>query len=364
MNVMIAGGGTGGHLFPGIAVAEEFLRRNREVRILFVGTDRGIEMRLLGKMGFALKTINVEGVKGRGWMKSMAAVLRVPVSLMQSVRIIREFSPDIVIGVGGYASGPAVMAAGMLGIKTVIAEQNAFPGLTNRILGRFADKVFVSFAESGRWFDARKVVVTGNPIRQGFTGNLQRQESEKRPFELLVFGGSQGAHALNMALPPAIEKLAPLHTDIRIVHQTGDKDFDAVVRAYRERGVTAEVMPFIVDMVSAYQSADLLVCRAGATTIAEITAAGKAAVLIPFPAAVDDHQTKNAQVLADAGAAEMIAERELSETLLAQTIRKYYDNPELLKQMGIRSASLGNVRAANDIVDICEQLMRKKKGKG
>jgi len=336
------------------------LRRNRGDRILFVGTNRGIEKRVLGNLGFSLQTIDVEGIKGKGWMKSLAAVLLIPMSLIQSFRIIRGFSPELVIGVGGYASGPVVLAACLMGIRTAIAEQNALPGLTNRILGKMVDRVFVSFAQTGRWFRSRKVMVSGNPIRQGFAAEMKQPKEPNRPFTLLVFGGSQGAHAINRAILEALDDLEPLRDRMRILHQTGSKDRDAVANTYRTKGATAEVLPFITDMAAAYQTADLLVCRAGATSIAEITAAGKAAILIPFPSAVEDHQTKNAEVLVQAGAAEMIHEKELTGARLASAIRRYYESPQLLREMETRSAGQGNVRAAADIVDACLALVQQR----
>lgn len=363
MKVMIAGGGTGGHLFPGIAIAEELLQRDRDIRILFVGTNRGIEKRILGNLGFSLQTIDVEGIKGRGWMKSGDALFLLPRALIQSLRMIREFSPDLVIGVGGYASGPVVLAARLCGIRTAIAEQNALPGLTNRILGMMVDRVFVSFKETARWFNARKVMALGNPIRGGFAAILKRPRDPHRPFTLLVFGGSQGAHAINLAMLEALNDLGPLKGHLRILHQTGIADRDAVTRAYEAKGMTAEVMTFIADMASAYQSADLLICRAGATSIAEITAAGKASILIPFPAAVGDHQTKNAEVLVQIGAAEMIPEKQLTGARLAAAIRRYFESPELLLEMESRSSGLGNAGAAADIVDACMALIRKEAGK-
>jgi UDP-N-acetylglucosamine--N-acetylmuramyl-(pentapeptide) pyrophosphoryl-undecaprenol N-acetylglucosamine transferase len=359
VNVIIAGGGTGGHLFPGIAIAEEFLRRNQDHRILFVGTNKGIEERVLGNLGFSLQTIDVEGIKGKGWMKSLAALMQIPISLMQSFRIIRGFSPELVIGVGGYASGPVVLAARLMGIRTAIAEQNALPGLTNRILGKMVDRVFISFAQTGRWFHARNVTVSGNPIRQGFAAEIKQSKAPGRPFTLLVFGGSQGARAVNRAMLEALDDLGTLRSRLRILHQTGSNDRDAVAGVYQTKGATAEVLPFIVDMAAAYQAADLLVCRAGATSIAEITAAGKAAILIPFPAAVEDHQTKNAEVLVQAGAAEMIPEKELTGARLAAAIKRYYESPQLLREMERRSAGLGNIRAAADIVDACLALVQR-----
>jgi len=221
------------------------------------------------------------------------------------------------------------------------------------------DRVFVSFTQTGRWFHARKVLVSGNPIRQGFAAEMKQPKEQNRPFILLVFGGSQGAHAINQAMLEAQDDLGPLRDRLRILHQTGSKDRDVVANTYQTKGATANVLPFIIDMVAAYQAADLLVCRAGATSIAEITAAGKAAVLIPFPAAVEDHQTQNAEVLVQAGAAEMIPEKELTGARLSATIRRYYESPQLLREMGVRSAGMGNVRAAADIVDACLALVQR-----
>jgi len=359
--MIIAGGGTGGHLFPGIAIAEEFLRRNRDHRILFVGTNKGIEKKILGGLGFTLQTIDVEGIKGKGWRKSLDAALRIPGSLIQSWRTIRAFTPDLVIGVGGYASGPVVLMARLMGIPTAIAEQNASPGLTNRILGKMVDRIFVSFAQTSQWFRAAKVIVSGNPIRQQFFTETRHPDVREKAFTILVFGGSQGAHAINRAMLEAMKELKSLTGHLHIIHQTGSKDQEAVAIAYREMGIKAEVLPFIMDMAAAYRAADLLICRAGATSIAEITAAGKAAILIPFPFAVEDHQTRNAEVLVKAGAAEMIPEKELTGVRLAAAVQRHYENPEHLREMEIRSAGMGNIRAAADIVDVCLTLVRPKK---
>jgi len=357
MNIMIAGGGTGGHLFPGVAIAEEFLRRDSRHQILFVGTDRGLEKRILGGLGFSLRTIDVEGVKGKGLTKMLKALLKIPGSLMQAATIISDFKPAIVIGVGGYASGPAVLAAFLRGIKTAIAEQNAIPGLTNRILGRFAARIFVSFAETGKWFAKRKTIVTGNPIRTTFVASGQEVEKRDEFFRILVFGGSQGAHAVNEAVIESLEYLQHLKDKIRFTHQTGMDDKDNVARRYKDRGMDAVVEPFIMDMAAAYRSADLLICRAGATSIAEITAMGKASILIPFPYAINDHQTKNAQVLVRGGAAKMIPQQELSGRRLAEVIENMYSHPEVLRDMKRASGQLGNARAAADVVDACMALV-------
>jgi UDP-N-acetylglucosamine--N-acetylmuramyl-(pentapeptide) pyrophosphoryl-undecaprenol N-acetylglucosamine transferase len=358
MRMIIAGGGTGGHLFPGVAIAEEFLKRDKENSVLFIGTERGLEARVLKDLGFELRFITIEGVKGRGW-RSLVALMKMPWSLLQSVGLIRSFSPDVVIGVGGYASGPAVLAAWLMGIPTAIAEQNALPGATNRILATFVRRVFVSFPESLKWMPPAKTVVSGNPIRTGFFAAGPEAVKTADRFTVLVFGGSQGAHRINEAVREALPYLEEWRDRLRFIHQSGAKDAGEVEKAYRERGMEAGVFPFIRDMASAYRSADLLICRAGATSIAEITACGKAAVFIPFPFAVNDHQTGNARVLVEAGAAEMIAEKELSGEKLAHVIRRLSTDPARLRVMEEKSRGLGNPRAAADIVDACVEMVKR-----
>jgi UDP-N-acetylglucosamine--N-acetylmuramyl-(pentapeptide) pyrophosphoryl-undecaprenol N-acetylglucosamine transferase len=356
VKTIIAGGGTGGHLFPGIAVAEEFLRRNRENRILFIGTERGLEKKVLENLGFQLCTLDVEGIKGRGWLKIFGALSKIPRSLLQSYRIIGRFRPDIVVGVGGYASGPAVMTAHFMGIKTAIMEQNALPGTTNRILGKVVDRIFLTFPDTGKCFPEDKTVVCGNPVRSVF---LNERPDKKKPggeFTILVFGGSQGAHAINNAVIDALPYLKEMGKRMKIIHQTGEKDVDTAAKKYKDCEMNAEVVPFIMDMAAAYRSSDLLICRAGATSIAEITASGKAAILIPFPFAVNDHQTKNAEVLVRAGAAVMIHEKDLNGRKIAVTVEYLYDHPHIIKEMSEKSLLLGNVKAASDIVDDCLKM--------
>jgi UDP-N-acetylglucosamine--N-acetylmuramyl-(pentapeptide) pyrophosphoryl-undecaprenol N-acetylglucosamine transferase len=357
VGMIIAGGGTGGHLFPGIAIAEEFLRRHPGNRVLFIGTERGLEKKILGELGFPLRTLKVEGLKGRGPVGIPASLLKIPGGLFASFRILRTFQPAIVVGVGGYASGPAVLAARLLGIRTAIAEQNAFPGLTNRILCRFVDRIFVTFSASARWFPADRTRVTGNPIRAAFLTDQQKTDERDPRFTLLIFGGSQGSHAINRIVMEALDALGELKTRIRFIHQTGVTDRETVEDGYRKRGFAAEVSPFITDMAAAYRAADLLLCRAGATSIAEITAGGKAAILVPFPFAVNDHQTKNAELLVRAGAAVMIPERELNGRRLAAAIERLYRRPEEIQNMEKASASLGNIRAAATIVGACLELI-------
>jgi UDP-N-acetylglucosamine--N-acetylmuramyl-(pentapeptide) pyrophosphoryl-undecaprenol N-acetylglucosamine transferase len=344
-----------------VAIAEEFRRRNGANNVLFIGTKRGLEARMLPEIGFALETLEVEGIKGRGIARSLAALLKIPRSLIESRRIIRGFDPDVVIGVGGYASGPAVLAARFMGVPTAIAEQNAIPGETNRILGRFADRIFVSFPETTRWFRKDRARVTGNPIRAAIAAAKKRERKPGEPFGLLIFGGSQGAHRINLAVLEALPRLGDLKGKIRITHQTGKDDLEMVKQGYSDQAVEAQVLPFITDMAAAYGKADLLVCRAGATSIAEITASGKAAIFIPFPFAVNDHQTKNAELLVNRGAAAMIPERDLTGETLAGVIRRLAQDQGKIAEMEKNAASLGNALAAADIVDECLALLAERR---
>ncbi len=355
--MMIAGGGTGGHLFPGIAIAEAFLKKDGENEILFVGTERGLEKRVLKELGYPLETLDIEGIKGRSWKRSIQAAFKIPGSIMQAYKIISKYSPDVVIGVGGYASGPAVLTAHFMGIKTAIAEQNALPGVTNRILSKFVDKIFLSFPDRGKWFPEARSMVTGNPIRASFdTGREMLKKKEEGPFQILIFGGSQGAHAINIAVLAAAAELEKSREKLQFIHQTGEKDVREIRDAYKRLNMSAEVHPFIMDMAKAYQEADLLICRAGATSVAEITAMGKAAILIPFPFAINDHQTKNAEILVHAQAAIMIPEKDLSGRHLADTIERLTGHPETIEDMSKRSKALGNFRAADDVAEACIKM--------
>ncbi len=355
LKIVIAGGGTGGHIFPGVAIAEEFLKRGK-AEILFVGTGNRMEKEVLGGLGFPLRPIRVAGFKGKGPLKVVHSLLKLPASLWESFRILQAFAPRLVIGVGGYSSGPVVLMARLMGIRTAVAEQNALPGLTNRILGRFADRIFLTYGETRKWFAPEKSFVTGNPVRAAF---LEAKEAPGRegPFTILIFGGSQGARSINRTLAGTLPYFKDMQLDLRIIHQTGKDDLPYVADIYSTYGIKAEVRPFIEDMVSAYRQADLVICRAGATSIAELTVLGKAAILIPFPFAVDDHQRKNAAALAEAGAAVVMDERDLEGKEMAETIAGFYHDRELLREMERKSAALGNVRAAADIVDNCLALL-------
>ena len=356
VRIIIAGGGTGGHLFPGIAVAEEFQKRDPQNRVIFIGTRRGIEHRLLGTLGYELRLIEVEGLKGRGLKALIKGAWAIPVSMMQSRRILADFRPDVVLGVGGYASGPAVMAAYLMGCPTAIAEQNALAGNTNRILGKFVDRIFLTYEQSKGRFPARKVSVTGNPVRAAFAASLKESPKTRAFRQILIFGGSQGAAAINKTVVAMLPLLQKIKDRVRVVHQTGERDEETVRQAYAKAGMEAEVRPFIVDMVSAYAASDLIICRAGATSLAEITVAGKASVLIPFPYAADDHQTENARAMVEAGAAAMIRESDLTAETLYSLVASLLGDDKKLRGMEEKSKTLGRPDAAASIVDACVKL--------
>ena len=363
MKLIIAGGGTGGHLFPGIAVAEEFLSRDPANEVLFVGTGRGIEARAVPAAGYRLELIAAAGIRGKGSLSQIKGAAMMAYGYAQSRKILKNFRPDIVLGVGGYASLPMVLASGGMAIPRFIHEQNAIPGLTNRLLARFASKVFITLEESARYFPSAATQLTGNPLRRQIvdmvkkadsTPPLSLEESEKREheiFHLFIFGGSQGAHAINAAMVEAVPVLKKSPIRLAITHQTGEKDYDDVAAAYREAGVAAKVTPFISDMAAEYAAADLIICRAGATTIAEVTACGKACLFIPFPHAVDDHQRRNAEALLKKDACFMMLEQELTGTTLAESIVTLAHDPALVNHTGDLAFSLARLDAARIIVD-------------
>ncbi len=354
MKLLIAGGGTGGHLFPGIAVAEEFLSRDQQNRVLFVGTERGIEARLLSGLGYRLETIDVSGIRGKEGFAQLKSIAMLLYGYSQSRRILKEFRPDLVIGVGGYASGPVVLAARGMQIPRYIHEQNAIPGTTNKLLARIADQVFISLEESRRFMPKDNTLLTGNPLRRQILNQVtidHAVDKEKDDFQLLIFGGSSGAHAVNMAMIEVLPFLCGCREQLSITHQTGEKDQEEVQRAYQQAGYNAQVVPFIDNMAAAYQQADLVICRAGATTIAEVTACGKTCIFIPYPHAVDDHQRKNAEALLKAGAGYMLLERELSGELLAAQISELLRDRQQLIETGEKARSLARLDAASMIVD-------------
>jgi len=364
LRIVIAGGGTGGHLFPGIALAQEFTARNPNNRLLFVGTGKSFETTALSKAGFAHKGITSEGIKGRGILNQTKSILKIPKGILESVMILKQFRPDLVVGVGGYSAGPLVAGAWLLGIKIVLHEQNILPGITNRILSRLADRIYVSFDDIPTGFNPKKVLYTGNPVRREilqFASNQKVGEIDDSPqprqFTILILGGSQGAHSINMAVLDAIDKIKD-KTKFFFIHQTGLKDETRLRTAYERYGVSFKVQAFFNDMARQYQNADLVICRAGATTVAEIKVVGKGAIFIPFPFAADNHQVLNARSLEKAGAAEMILEKDLNGNALAERINFYASSPDTLRQMASRARDLSRPDATAVIVDDCYKLVR------
>jgi UDP-N-acetylglucosamine--N-acetylmuramyl-(pentapeptide) pyrophosphoryl-undecaprenol N-acetylglucosamine transferase len=362
MRVMIAAGGTGGHLYPGVALAQEFLRQNPAAAVRFVGTARGIESKVLPHEGFELDLITALPFMGLGLRKAASAVLALPIGLRQSIRLLRRHRAELVVGIGGYTTPPVVVAARLLRIPRVILEPNAYPGKANILLGPLADRIFVAFEAAARHFDRSKVRVFGTPIRKAF---LERKPDRRpsRETTLLVFGGSRGAHAVNAAMVeglPTLSRIQEAGRRMKIIHQTGDADYDDVKKAYATAGLDAEVIPFLFDMPSVLGEADLVVSRAGAMTLAELTACGKAAVLIPFPHAIYDHQMHNAKVLESAGAAVVILQRDLSGSRLAEVVGTLLRDPDRLSAMGERSRSLGRTDSSTLIVRECVGLLKRK----
>jgi UDP-N-acetylglucosamine--N-acetylmuramyl-(pentapeptide) pyrophosphoryl-undecaprenol N-acetylglucosamine transferase len=353
MRVIFAGGGTGGHLFPGLAVARQFQERDRATEILFVGTEQGIEFRVLPKAGFRLETLPVKGLKGRGMRGVLDALYGVPVSVARSLAIIKKFRPDCVIGLGGYASGPVLLAAKLAGIRCAIMEQNLRPGFTNKILSRLVERVFTSYGQSAEYFPRARVVETGNPVRwQNLPATPKRDK-----FSLLIFGGSAGARRINFAVVDALRQLTDLQSKLFVVHQTGELDYAAIKEAYATLPFDAEVTPFIDKMDEAYAQADLVLCRAGATTVAELTAFGKAAIVVPYPFAIYDHQRGNAQALQEQGAAEMILDQELSGQTLSERIRHHVSDRSRIERMSSAARAIGRPQAAARIVEECYALV-------
>lgn len=361
MRILIAGGGTGGHLFPAIALAEAFTNKDRENQIRFIVTERALDSQILTDRGFSFQPLKVEGIKGKGIVGMIGALGKLPFSFIASLRLIKEYGPALVLGVGGYVSGPMVLAARWKGLPCAIQEQNSVPGITNRLLGKVVQRIFCAFKESEAYFPGGKVCLTGNPIRRELGEVLERPVPASGPLTILILGGSQGAHRINQAVIEALEGLTDLKDSLVFIHQTGRKDEQEVARTYREQGFQHQVRAFITDMVWAYQAADLIIGRAGAMTITEITALGKPSLLIPFPFAANNHQEHNARALVQAGAADMILERDLTPEILAQRIGSWVTDREPLSQMGSRAKALGHWQAAEEIVDSCYELISRPK---
>lgn len=346
----IAAGGTGGHLFPGVAVADELRRRDASVRVVFVGTPRGLESRLVPRSGYELVLLPILPLNGVGVARALRGLLALPVALVRAVALVRRERPAAVLGIGGYAGGPVVLVAALLGVRTVILEPNAKPGFTNRVLGPFVDQAACAYEEARACFGG-KGVVTGTPVRGGFTALPAKTYGT--PPTLLAFGGSQGSRVLNEAMVAALAHW-PGGERLRIIHQTGAAMHASVKAAYAKAGRPAEVLAFLDDMEARFAQADLIVSRSGATTCAELTVAGKAALLVPFAAAADDHQRSNARALEDAGAAVMLEEKDLSGVALATAVAALIGAPGRIEAMEAAARKLAKADAAARVADLVE----------
>ena len=353
MRAVLAGGGTGGHVIPALAIAHE-LRALYPCEITFIGTSRGIETRLVPAAGFELKLVEVGALKKVSLAKRVATLTALPMAIFRSSEILRQFRADVVIGVGGYASGPAMLAAVLSAIPTLAFEPNVVPGLANRIMAPIVSSAAVHFEETCRYF--KRCRVTGVPVRRAFF-DLPPKPAGSPP-TLLVFGGSQGAHAINETVMNSLAALSAQVPEIQLIHQTGERDYNDAQAAYLRAGVRAEVSPFIDDMPQMFARADLLVCRSGASTVAEVTAAGKPAIFIPFPHATDDHQLRNAEALGRAGAAVLIAEKDLTSERLVSTVSELLCDPARLARMSAASRKLAHPDAARDIALMAGRLAR------
>jgi UDP-N-acetylglucosamine--N-acetylmuramyl-(pentapeptide) pyrophosphoryl-undecaprenol N-acetylglucosamine transferase len=363
LRVVIAGGGTGGHLFPGIAVARELLARRPDAEISFAGTAQGIEARVIPREGFGLDLIRSAGLKGKSPLDRAKGVGLVPLGLADAWRIVSRRRPHLVIGVGGYSSGPVVLVAAARGVPTMLLEQNAEPGLTNRLLARVVRAAAVTF-DSTRELFGSKAFVSGNPVRAEFVTSAGASQ-ESGPDDgasiarILVFGGSQGAHALNVAMVEAAPELAAGRPAVHVTHQTGERDLEMVRAGYRQAGLPADVEPFFYDMGRRLGRADVIVCRAGATTLAELMAAGKTAILVPLPTATDDHQRRNAEALAREGAAEVLLQADMTGAALAGRILALTRDPARRERMSGAARALAKPDAAKVIVDRALELARR-----
>jgi UDP-N-acetylglucosamine--N-acetylmuramyl-(pentapeptide) pyrophosphoryl-undecaprenol N-acetylglucosamine transferase len=356
--LLIAGGGTGGHLFPALAVAEQWEAEGGKV--LFVGTPRGLENRILPQRGKELALIKVGQYKGGGIVGKLHTIMGLPMALLSAVRIVNRFKPDVVLGVGGYASAPAVAAARLLFIPTALHEQNALPGLTNRLLSRIARQIFISFAAAREHFSNTNVKLTGNPVNGRFHQMALKPVMESgQPMQILIFGGSLGARIFGEILPPALEKLHRAGFKFQLQHQVQADSLARVRDFYKKAGITAKTETFFEDMTAVYGQADLVICRAGATTVAELAALGKPALLIPYPYAADDHQAANARAFADAGAGWMCRQEEITPDWLNDFLTERLSNPEQLQETASQARKLATPQAAKEIVRELLELAKK-----
>jgi UDP-N-acetylglucosamine--N-acetylmuramyl-(pentapeptide) pyrophosphoryl-undecaprenol N-acetylglucosamine transferase len=352
VKLLIAGGGTGGHVFPALAIAQEWLSRGKEREVVLVGTQRGIEMKLVPQAGLPLETLRVAGLKGKGGATLLRNLAMLAPAMLDARRVLRKHKPVAAFGVGGYAAGPMLLATWLGRVPNVIFEPNAEPGFTNRVLARISARIATGYEVSAREW-GKKAVVTGCPVRSEFFSISPRRPG--KPFRLLVTGGSQGALPINRVFVDAMDRFAARKNELAIVHQTGERDYNAVRTAYARREINAEVVPFLANMAERFAWADMIVCRAGAITAAEIAAAGRAAIFIPFGRATDSHQLRNAQEMTRAGAGRLISEVELTAERLTDEIFTLLNQPQEIEKLSTAARGLARPYAAREIVNLIEE---------
>ena len=352
MKLLIAGGGTGGHVFPALAIAREWLARGKQREVVLVGTERGIEMKLVPPTGLPLETLRVAGLKGKGGTTLVRNLTMLLPAVLDARRVLGKHRPVAAFGVGGYAAGPMLLATWLAGVPNIIFEPNAEPGLTNRLLARLSKRIATGYEISARAW-GKKAVVTGCPVRSEFFSIAPRKPGN--PVRLLITGGSQGALPINRAFVDSMDRLATRKNQLSIVHQTGERDYDAVRTAYARREILAEVVPFMTNMPERFDWADIIVCRAGAITAAEVAAAGRAGIFIPFGRATDSHQLRNAQEMARAGAGRLITEPELTAEKLTTDIFSLLDQPQEIEKLSSHARALARPHATQEIVNLIEE---------
>jgi UDP-N-acetylglucosamine--N-acetylmuramyl-(pentapeptide) pyrophosphoryl-undecaprenol N-acetylglucosamine transferase len=352
VKLLIAGGGTGGHVFPALAIAREWLSRGNEREVVLVGTQRGIEMKLVPQAGLPLETLRVAGLKGKGGATLLKNLAMLAPAMLDARRVLRKHKPVAAFGVGGYAAGPMLLATWIGHVPNVIFEPNAEPGFTNKLLARISTRIATGYEVSAQSW-GKKALVTGCPVRPEFFSIVPRKL--EKPFRLLITGGSQGALPINRSFVDAMDRIAARKNDLAIVHQTGERDYNAVRTAYARREIHAEVVPFLTNMAERFAWADVIVCRAGAITAAEVAAAGRAAIFIPFGRATDSHQLRNAQEMSRAGAGRLISEAELTAEKLTGEIFSLLDQPQEIEKLSAAARGLARPHAARDIVNLIEE---------
>ncbi len=356
--IIICGGKTGGHIFPGIAIAQALIKKDKNIKILFVGTGELFETKIFNKYGFNHKKISAKGIKGKSFKKKFKSILNIPISIFQAIKIIKHFKSDFVIGVGGYSSGSVVLAAKLLGITTAIQEQNSIPGLTNKILARFVNVIFTSFKDTRGFSKKKNQIFTGNPLRKSTNTDITDFKLNPENFTILIIGGSQGAESINKAFLNAI-KLIDKPEQYNVIHQTGKLDEKIVISKYKKTKINWHAKAFFYNMPILQNMADLIISRAGALTISEITLRGKPCILIPYPYAADDHQKFNANALVKKGGAWMILDKELSGEVLKEKIEFGKNNPDKLLNMGKAAKNLSMDNADEKIADTILKMIKK-----